>query len=68
MTNLDNQGAVGYKGLDFQFTAAGKPTASLVLTGYTAADLTNGRLTVSYGTEPDAPGVPGSSYLNIHGN
>lgn len=68
LTNLANQGAVGYKGLDFQFTAAGKPTASLVLTGYTAPDLTNGRLTVSYGAEPDAPGVPGSSYLNIHGN
>ena len=68
LTNLDNQGAVGFKGLDFQFTAAGKPTASLVLTGYTTADVTNGRLTVSYGTEPDAPGVPGSSYLNIHGN
>ena len=68
MNTLDDQGAVNFKGLDSAFTAPGQPNASMVLTGYTVADLSNGRLTVSYGTTSDLPGVPGSQYLNIHAN
>ena len=47
LNTFDNQGAAGFTGLDFSFTAAaaGQPNANLVLTGFTSADLTNGRLT-----------------------
>jgi len=65
---LDNQGAVGAKGLDYAFTAPGKANANLVIAGYTTADLNNGRLTATYGTTADLPGLPGSQYLNIHAN
>jgi hypothetical protein len=65
---LDNQGAAGFTGLDFAFSAPGRPNANFVLAGYTTADLSNGRLSMVYGTSADLPGVPGSQYLNIHGS
>ena len=58
----DNQGAVGYTGLTLHATAAGKPTASLTLAGYTSTDLNNGRLSVSFGS------VEGNAYMYIFGN
>jgi hypothetical protein len=61
---VDGQGAAGFTGLTLHATAAGKPTASLTLTGYSQADLNNGRLTVQFGTEP----VSGSSFMFVHGN
>lgn len=66
----NNLGAVGAKGLTYTFSAAGKPNASIVIAGYSTADLTNGRLAVSFGSNADLPGQPGSGgpYLNIHGN
>ncbi len=66
----DSLGAVGAKGLTYTFSAPGKPNASIVIVGFSTADLANGRLTVSYGTNADLPGQPGSGgvYLNIHGN
>lgn len=66
----DNLGAVGAKGLTYTFSAAGKPNASIVIAGFSTADLANGRLSASYGTNADLPGQPGSGgvYLNIHGN
>ena len=66
----DNLGAVGAKGLTYTFSAAGKPNASIVIAGYSTSDLTNGRLSVNFGSNPDIPGQPGSGgpYLNIHGN
>lgn len=60
----DNQGATGYTGLTLHATAAGHQTASLTVTGYSTADLSNGRLTVSYGTDP----ASNSAYMYIHGN
>jgi hypothetical protein len=51
---FDNQGAAGYTGLTLHVTTANRPTASLTLPGYSASDLTNGRLNVQSGTEPDA--------------
>ena len=60
----DGQGATGFTGLTLHATAAGKPTASLTLTGYTSADLNNGRLSVSFGTDP----ASGSAYMYVHGN
>ena len=58
----DGQGASGYTGLTLHATAAGKPTASLTLTSFTSADLSDGRLSISYGTSG------GSSYMYIHDN
>jgi V8-like Glu-specific endopeptidase len=59
----DGQGAPGYTGLTLHATAAGKPTASLTLVGYSSADLSNGRLSVSFGTDT----ASGSAYMYIHG-
>lgn len=70
LTTLDNQGAASAKGLAYTFSAAGKPNATVVIAGFSSADVANGRLTTSYGSNPATPGVAGSggSYFNIHGN
>ena len=65
---LDNQGAVNAKGLDFAVDAPGKPHGNVVLAGFSSADIGSGKLTLSYGRTQDLPGLPGSEYLNIHGN
>jgi serralysin len=59
---VDGQGATGFTGLTLHATAAGRPTASLTLTGFSSADLSNGRLGVSFGN------VDGNSYMYVHGN
>jgi hypothetical protein len=59
---VDGQGASGFTGLTLHATAAGVPTASLTLVGFTSADLNDGRLSVSYGT------TGGSSYMYVHDN
>jgi hypothetical protein len=64
---LDNQGAAGSTGVDFAFSAPGHANANFVLAGYSNADITSGRLSISFGTTPDLPGLPGSQYLQIHG-
>jgi len=68
VNKLDNQGAAGFTGLDFAFSAPGHANANIVLAGFSSADLTNGRLTTAFGTTPDLPGAPGSQYLLIHAN
>lgn len=70
ITTLDNGGTAGYTGLTYDFTQAGKPNARVVIAGFTSGDLSSGRLTPTFGTNPDTPGQPGSgnTYLNIHGN
>jgi Ca2+-binding RTX toxin-like protein len=65
---VDGQGAAGYTGLTLHATAAGAPTASLTLAGFTSADLTNGKLTVTYGTTVASGGVPASNYMYVHAN
>ena len=62
LTWVDGQGATGYTGLTLHATSAGKPTASLTLAGFSQADVTSGRLSVSFGT------VGGSVYMYVHGN
>ena len=61
----DDQGAAGSTGLTLHAIAAGKPIASLTLAGdyftYTKADLSSGRLAVSFGNDP----ANGSSYVFI---
>ena len=68
VNKLDNQGAAGFTGLDFAFSAPGRANANILLAGFSSADLNNGRLTTTYGTTPDLPGLPGSQYLLIHAN
>ena len=69
MNMSDNQGAAGFTGLDFSLTAAGQPNANLVLTGFTSADLTNGRLSVTYGTTVGGRRWSGQHfYMLIHAN
>ncbi len=61
---MDGQGTPGFTGLTLRATAPGQPTASLTLTGYTSADLGDGRLSVSFGTDP----ASGSAYMYVHAN
>lgn len=63
---LDGQGAAGYTGLTFGFSAAGQPDANLTLAGFSSANILSGALTVSYGATADQPGLPGSVYMLIH--
>jgi phospholipase/lecithinase/hemolysin len=58
---VDGQGATGYAGLTLHATEAGKPTASLTLTGYATGDLGDGRLSVTFGTDT----ASGSAYMSI---
>jgi Ca2+-binding RTX toxin-like protein len=58
---VDGQGAAGHTGLTLHCSAAGKPTASMTLAGFTSADMTSGRVAVSFGTDP-AAGV----YMEVH--
>jgi lysophospholipase L1-like esterase len=70
LTWLANQGASGATGLTGVFVSntAGRPTAAITLSGFTPADLTNGKLSISYGTTADLPNLPGSHFMTIHGN
>jgi hypothetical protein len=65
---VDGQGAAGYTGLTLHSTAAGVPTASLTMPGFSSADLSNGKLTASFGTTAASGNVPGSNYMYIHAN
>ena len=60
----DNQGAAGYTGLTLHAIAAGKPIASMTIAGYSTSDLSSGRLTVLFGTDPASQ----SDYMFVHGN
>ncbi len=62
-TWVDGEGAAGFTGLTLHVSAPGVPTASITLSGYTTADLGNGRLSQIFGTEGD-----GTPYLYIHGD
>lgn len=55
----DNQGAAGYTGLTLHAVAAGKPTASFTLAGFSTGDLASGRVVVSYGANGSEP------YMNV---
>jgi hypothetical protein len=55
---MDGQGAAGFTGLTLHATAAGRPTASLTLAGYSQADMASERNFVSFGNDP----ASGSSY------
>jgi Ca2+-binding RTX toxin-like protein len=61
---VDGQGATGFTGLTMHATAAGKPIASFTLSGFTTADRSNGKLTISLGTDPTS----GSAYMVVHDN
>lgn len=57
-------GAAGYTGLTLVAAEPGKPDVLLTLTGYTTADLSNGKLAVASGTDS----ASGSAYTFIHAN
>jgi hypothetical protein len=61
---VDGQGTVGFTGLTLHATAAGKPTASLTLAGFTQADMNSGRLSVQFGTDR----ASGSAFMSVHAN
>jgi Ca2+-binding RTX toxin-like protein len=61
---VNGQGATGYTGLTLGATAAGHPNANMTITGYTTADLSNGRLTVAYGVDLGS----GSSFMMVTGH
>jgi hypothetical protein len=58
----NNVGAPGSTGLALTFTEAGHPSVGVVLSGYSIADLVNGRLSQTLGST----GGSGSPYLTIH--
>ena len=60
---FDNQGAAGFTGLTLHATAPNEPTASLTLPGYSMSDLSNGRLTVAFGSEVD-----GTPFMHVTAN
>lgn len=60
---LDNDGAVGAKGLTLHAQLPNKPTVSLTLAGYSQADLSNGKLSVSFGSDGTD-----SAYFYVHAN
>ncbi len=68
LTWLDGQGAAGNTGLTLSVAAANKPATDFTLVGFTSADLNSGRLSISFGTTPDQPGLPGSAYMQVRAN
>ena len=64
----DTYGAAGATGLTGVFvpTTAGHSEASVTLAGFKMADLTNGRLSLTYGQTATTNGVAGSAYLSIY--
>ena len=65
---LDGQGAPGHEGFTLAATGPSWPNINLTLSGYTTADLSNGRLSTVFGASPGPPGTPGNPYLYIHAN
>lgn len=55
LTWLGNQGAGGYTGLTLTAASADAASASLTLAGFTPSDLTNGKLSVTFGTSAGNP-------------
>lgn len=68
ITWLNGQGASGYTGLTGVLSTPGQPLTAVTLAGYTTADLTNGRLSVSYGATAAQGSAAGASYLHISAN
>ncbi|HBK07954.1 MAG TPA: hypothetical protein DDZ81_19215 [Acetobacteraceae bacterium] len=62
----DGRGTAGYTGLTLGITRPETPDANVTLAGWTNADLTNGKLTMSYGTIPSPIGGAGTTYMLIH--
>ena len=60
----DNQGTAGFTGLTLHASAPSQPIASLTLSGFSEADLANGRLSVQFGTDA----ASGSKYMYITAN
>ena len=58
-----NQGATGYTGATLHaFSKTGGPEASVTLSGYSTAALSNGQLSVTFGT------IQGNAFMLLHAN
>jgi serralysin len=62
ITWVDDGGAAGYTGLTMHAASDGRPDASMTFSGFTSTDLSNGRLTVSFGS------VDGNQYMHVTAN
>jgi serralysin len=62
--SVDGQGAAGATGLTLHAGAAGGPTASITLAGFSTADRASGKVTASFGHDT----ASGSDYLYVHVN
>jgi hypothetical protein len=62
---LNTHGGRGSTGLTGDFTAPGHAEVKVTLPGYSTADLSKGRLSVSFGTSPGEHGLPGTVYMDI---
>ena len=63
-TWTDNQGAVGYTGLTLRALPPSGPTVMVTLAGFATPDLSNGKLSVSFGTDQASQ----SNYMYIRAN
>ena len=63
-TWADNQGAAGYTGLTLHAVPSSGPTVMVTLAGFATPDLSNGRLSISFGTDQASQ----SNYMYIHAN
>jgi hypothetical protein len=66
ITPLDNQGAVGATGLTFDMAKAGQPDARITLAGFSKADLTSGKITMSFGTTAATATLPAADFMLLH--
>jgi hypothetical protein len=63
---VNGKGASGYTGLTINATEAGDPNvAAVTLAGFSQADLSSGKVSLSYGRTADTPGLAGSDYMAI---
>lgn len=61
---IESAGAAGYTGLTLTASAPNRPIALVTLAGFSQADLSNGRLSVTFGVDA----ASGANYMLIHGN
>lgn len=65
LTWIASAGAAGAAGVTCVFSANDHPACGVTFAGYSMADVSSGKLAISYGATSDQSGVPGSPYMNI---
>lgn len=67
LTWIASAGAAGATGVTAVFSRDHSPTAGVTFAGYSMADVTSGRLAISYGVTANTQGATGAPYMNITG-